>query len=112
MSSRPRTGWWTWVLRAAITAAASFPWARRNRWRPTRLLTRAAICAPRWRRRAVSSANGHERRGRFQEPAPVRLSGQFAPLLGILIGALGGAVYWLAAQIWPSSVAVILSMAL
>jgi len=42
----------------------------------------------------------------------VRLSGQFAPLLGILIGALGGAVYWLAAQIWPSSVAVILSMAL
>ena len=42
----------------------------------------------------------------------MRLSGQFAPLLGILIGALGGAVYWLAAQIWPSSVAVILSMAL
>jgi adenosylcobinamide-GDP ribazoletransferase len=41
----------------------------------------------------------------------VRVTGQFAPLFGILIGALGGAVYWLAVQIWPSSVAVILSMA-
>jgi adenosylcobinamide-GDP ribazoletransferase len=40
----------------------------------------------------------------------VRVTGQFAPLAGILIGALGGAIYWLAAQIWPSSVAVILSM--
>ena len=36
----------------------------------------------------------------------------FAPLIGALIGALGGAAYWLAAQIWPASVAVILSMAL
>jgi adenosylcobinamide-GDP ribazoletransferase len=42
----------------------------------------------------------------------VRVTGPFAPLLGILIGILGGAVYWLAVQIWPSSVAVILSMAL
>jgi adenosylcobinamide-GDP ribazoletransferase len=41
----------------------------------------------------------------------VRVTGQFAPLLGILIGILGGAVYWLAVQIWPSNVAVILSMA-
>ncbi len=41
----------------------------------------------------------------------MRVSGQFAPLLGILIGALGGAIYWLGAQIWPASVAVILSMA-
>jgi adenosylcobinamide-GDP ribazoletransferase len=41
----------------------------------------------------------------------VRVTGQFAPLLGILIGALGGAIYWLALQIWPSSVALILSMA-
>jgi len=40
----------------------------------------------------------------------VRVTGPFAPLLGILIGALGGAIYWLAVQIWPSSVAVILSM--
>lgn len=41
----------------------------------------------------------------------MRVTGQFAPLLGILTGALGGAIYWLAVQIWPSSVAVILSMA-
>ena len=41
----------------------------------------------------------------------MRVTGQFAPLLGILIGALGGAIYWLGVQIWPSSVAVILSMA-
>jgi cobalamin synthase len=32
------------------------------------------------------------------------------PLLGILIGAAGGSVYWLGAQIWPASVAVVLSM--
>jgi adenosylcobinamide-GDP ribazoletransferase len=40
----------------------------------------------------------------------VRVTGQYAPLIGILIGAVGGAIYWLAVQIWPSSVAVILSM--
>jgi adenosylcobinamide-GDP ribazoletransferase len=40
----------------------------------------------------------------------VRVTGQYAPLIGILIGALGGAIYWLAVQIWPSSVAVVLSM--
>jgi adenosylcobinamide-GDP ribazoletransferase len=40
----------------------------------------------------------------------VRVTGQYAPLTGILIGALGGTIYWLAVQIWPSSVAVILSM--
>lgn len=38
------------------------------------------------------------------------LTGQFAPLTGALIGLLGGAIYWLALQIWPSSVAVILAM--
>ena len=42
----------------------------------------------------------------------MRVTGPFAPPYGILIGASGGAVYWLAAQIWPSSVAVILSVAL
>jgi hypothetical protein len=36
----------------------------------------------------------------------------FAPLVGALIGALGGIAYWLAVQVWPSSVAVILCMAL
>jgi cobalamin synthase len=35
---------------------------------------------------------------------------RFTPLLGVLIGAVGGGVYWLGAQIWPTSVAVVLSM--
>jgi cobalamin synthase len=41
----------------------------------------------------------------------LRATGPLAPLAGILVGALGGAIYWLAAQLFPSSVAVILSMA-
>jgi adenosylcobinamide-GDP ribazoletransferase len=49
------------------------------------------------------SANGRD--------GTVRVTGPLAPLIGALIGALGGAIYWLAVQIWPSSVAVILSMA-
>ena len=35
---------------------------------------------------------------------------RFSPLLGVVIGAAGGAVYWLGAQVWPASVAVVLSM--
>jgi adenosylcobinamide-GDP ribazoletransferase len=35
---------------------------------------------------------------------------RYAPLLGAVIGAFGGVVYWLGAQIWPASVAVVLSM--
>ena len=35
---------------------------------------------------------------------------RFTPLLGVFIGAVGGGVYWLAAQLWPASIAVILSM--
>jgi cobalamin synthase len=35
---------------------------------------------------------------------------RFTPLAGVFIGALGGAVYWLCALIWPASIAVILSM--
>ena len=35
---------------------------------------------------------------------------RFTPLLGVLIGAVGGALYWLGTQIWPTSIAVILSM--
>jgi adenosylcobinamide-GDP ribazoletransferase len=58
---------------------------------------------PRWQRRADSNVNGHD--------GTVRVTGPLAPLIGALIGALGGAVYWLAAQIWPSSVAMILSVA-
>ena len=58
---------------------------------------------PRWQLRVDSNANGHDR--------AVRVTGQFAPLIGALIGTLGGAIYWLGMQVWPSSVAVILSMA-
>jgi adenosylcobinamide-GDP ribazoletransferase len=41
----------------------------------------------------------------------MRATGPLAPLYGALIGSLSGAIYWLAVQIWPSSVAVILAMA-
>lgn len=40
----------------------------------------------------------------------MRVTGPYAPLFGIGVGALGALIYWLAAQLWPSSVAVILSM--
>jgi adenosylcobinamide-GDP ribazoletransferase len=39
-------------------------------------------------------------------------AGRLASAAGVLIGALGGATYWLAAQFWPSNVAVILAMAI
>jgi len=35
---------------------------------------------------------------------------RFLPLVGAVVGAAGGGVYWLAAQVWPASVAVVLSM--
>jgi adenosylcobinamide-GDP ribazoletransferase len=35
---------------------------------------------------------------------------RFMPLVGVTIGAVGGAVYWLGAQLWPTSIAVVLSM--
>jgi cobalamin synthase len=35
---------------------------------------------------------------------------RFTPLLGVLIGAAGGGLYWLGAQIWPTSIAVVLAM--
>lgn len=35
---------------------------------------------------------------------------RFLPLVGVLIGAIGAGAYWLAAQVWPASVAVVLSM--
>jgi cobalamin synthase len=35
---------------------------------------------------------------------------KFAPLAGLACGVLSGIVYWLAVQLWPSSVALILSM--
>jgi adenosylcobinamide-GDP ribazoletransferase len=41
-----------------------------------------------------------------------RLAGvpRFMSLVGVAMGALAGGVYWIGAQIWPTSVAVILSM--
>ncbi len=35
---------------------------------------------------------------------------RFVPLAGLCVGVLGGFVYWLAAQVWPTSVALILSL--
>ncbi len=35
---------------------------------------------------------------------------RFMPLEGVLIGAVGGGVYWTGSQFWPASIAVILSM--
>jgi adenosylcobinamide-GDP ribazoletransferase len=34
----------------------------------------------------------------------------YFPLVGALVGAWGGAVYWLASAVWPASVAVVLSI--
>ena len=36
---------------------------------------------------------------------------RYVPLAGALIGALGAAVYWLSAQLWPTSIAVVLMLA-
>jgi cobalamin synthase len=35
---------------------------------------------------------------------------RFLPLRGAAVGAAGGGIYWAGAQIWPASIAVILSM--
>jgi cobalamin synthase len=39
----------------------------------------------------------------MRTPAPTK----FAPLVGLFIGAVGGAAYWLSAQLWPSSIALV-----
>jgi adenosylcobinamide-GDP ribazoletransferase len=39
-----------------------------------------------------------------------RVPARYLPVVGILVGVIGGAVYWAAAQFWPSSVAVVLSL--
>ena len=41
---------------------------------------------------------------------PLMTAPRFTPLAAALIGAAGGAVDWLAAQIWPASIAVVLSI--
>lgn len=35
---------------------------------------------------------------------------RFVPLIGIVVGLIGAAAYWTAAQIWPTHVAVVISM--
>ena len=35
---------------------------------------------------------------------------RFLPLVGAAVGAVGAAVYWIGAQIWPTSVAVVVAM--
>lgn len=35
---------------------------------------------------------------------------RFVPLAGIVVGLAGAAVYWAAAQVWPASIAVVLSL--
>src|SRR6267154_812542 len=39
-----------------------------------------------------------------------RVPARYLPAVGILMGVIGGAIYWVAAQFWPSSVAVVLSL--
>ena len=41
---------------------------------------------------------------------PPRAATRFLPLVGIVVGLFGGGVYWLAAQLWPTNVAVVVSM--
>jgi adenosylcobinamide-GDP ribazoletransferase len=35
---------------------------------------------------------------------------RYFPVVGALVGALGGGVYWLGTQLWPTSIAVVLAM--
>jgi cobalamin synthase len=39
-----------------------------------------------------------------------RVPARYLPVAGMLVGTIGGAVYWVAAQFWPSSIAVVLSL--
>ena len=39
----------------------------------------------------------------MRTPAPTK----FAPLVGLFVGAIGGAAYWLGVQLWASSIALI-----
>jgi len=41
---------------------------------------------------------------------PLQTAPRFMPLVGMAIGALGGLVFWLGSQVWPTSIAVVLSM--
>jgi cobalamin synthase len=41
---------------------------------------------------------------------PVPNACRFIPVAGVVLGLAGAAVYWLSAQLWPTSIAVVLSM--
>jgi hypothetical protein len=41
---------------------------------------------------------------------PFLTAPRFLPLVGAAVGAVGGGIYWLGAQLWPTSVAVVVSM--
>ena len=41
---------------------------------------------------------------------PPRAAARLVPLAGIVVGAVGAGVYWLGAQLWPTSIAVVLAM--
>src|ERR1700684_799425 len=41
---------------------------------------------------------------------PLQTAPRFMPLWGMAIGAVGGVVFWLGTQVWPASIAVVLSM--
>ncbi len=45
------------------------------------------------------------------ERRPLIATPRFTPLWGVALGAVGGAVYWTGTQLWPASIAVVLSMA-
>ena len=65
--------------------------ARRNKLRRTRPPTPGTICGRRWR--SHRCANAHEQAGRRWKTAL-----RSVPLAARLVGALGGAVYWLGAH--------------
>ena len=41
---------------------------------------------------------------------PFDAAARYLPLVGVVIGAVGALIFWLAAQVWPESLAVLLSM--
>jgi adenosylcobinamide-GDP ribazoletransferase len=47
---------------------------------------------------------------RGERVADLGAAARYFPVAGALVGAMGGAAYWLGTQLWPTSVAVVLSM--
>jgi adenosylcobinamide-GDP ribazoletransferase len=45
-----------------------------------------------------------------EKVADLGAAARYFPVAGALVGAVGGASYWLGTQLWPTSVAVVLSM--